>query len=195
MPRFATIEDRALNRGGSAFSIPYTFAAVTVKPVDAANVVVAPTVNPCGLTVVPTPVTNAAPSSSSFASCNRFANSDSRLTQSSATSTENGTKQCALVTVAVGWTSVCELSVAAPASATRAAVIAGDVTPFQVFDPVIDTTLLIARVGFTTEFDVGMMVGSSVTGTGKPPVPERARARCSSLVSGLLQTAFPNARR
>src|SRR6266581_4227011 len=48
MPRFPTKDSRGRKRGGSAFSRPYMLAAVTVRPVEAANVTVAPVTKPCG---------------------------------------------------------------------------------------------------------------------------------------------------
>jgi hypothetical protein len=68
-----------------------------------------------------------------------------------------------------------------------------------VFDPVIVSTRANALAGLTTEFEVGITVGSRVNGTAWPPVVAPSeRARCSSrerLFGPPASAAFQNARR
>jgi hypothetical protein len=151
------------NRGGRASISAYAFATVNAA-VPAATVPVAPVRTPCGFTPVPPPVAKAVASSTSLASWIRRAISDSSEPQSWLTSIENGMNACAFVTVAAGCTRVGASSETSSNSRSRDATTAPALTPFQVL-PVIDSTRLIARHGFTAPFDVGMIVGSRVTGT------------------------------
>jgi hypothetical protein len=190
--RLATICARGRKRGPSAASSEYRFAAVIVRPVLAATVVVAPVTTPDGFGGVPLPVAKAVASSSSLASAIRRASAVSMPVQSWPDSIENGTKQCAFDVGIVGCASVGVLSVASVASATRLAVIAAAVRPRHSFEPTICSTLEIARSGFTTELLTGRTVGSSVYGTGRPVLVSE-NERLSSLVSGTPPRYFTNA--